>query len=176
MLSRRIRSAGVVVLALAALMPVDLARAATIIVNGFTDESDIVTSCTLREAVQAANTNVVQSGCDGGSAGPDTIQLSAGTYTLTAEGDDPAMTADVTAGDLDVTEDVTIVGAGAESTTIRWGSSVSDPDRVFDVSGSGTDLTLSGVTISHGDTDELGAGGGAVRTGPGTVSSSRMQS
>lgn len=150
-------------------MPVHVARAATIIVNGFTDESDIVTSCTLREAVQASNTNVVQSGCPAGSPGPDTIQLPAGTYSLTAEGDDPAMTADVTAGDLDVTEDLAIVGDGAATTTIRWGSSVSDPDRILDVTGSGTDLTLSGVTIREGETDGLGDGGGAVRTGTGTT-------
>ncbi|MGH2685202.1 MAG: choice-of-anchor Q domain-containing protein, partial [Actinomycetota bacterium] len=150
----------VVALGVAVLMPAQPVQAATIVVNGFNDEFDLVSSCTLREAVRAANDNTVHSGCVAGSPGSDTIQLPAGTHTLSHEGDSD----DASAGDLDITEDVSIVGAGAATTTIMWGSSVADPDRVFDVEAAGTDLTLSGVTIRDGDTDELGAEGGGIRT------------
>jgi CSLREA domain-containing protein len=71
--------------------------------NGLCDTGNLVGSdpeCTLRAAVQEANA----------LAGTDTINLPAGTYTLTigGTGEDVAAT-----GDLDITADVTITGAGS---------------------------------------------------------------
>src|ERR1700757_1679811 len=88
-------------------------------------------SCSLREAVIAANAN----------PGPDTIVIPAMTITLAigGRGEDAAAT-----GDLDLTDDVTISGAGAGSTIIDGGGL----DRVFDVR-AGT-ASISGVTIRNG--------------------------
>src|SRR6266567_1486409 len=89
--------------------------------------------CTLRAATQASNAN----------SGTDTISLPAGVYTLTIAGrnEDAAAT-----GDLDITDAVTIAGAGAGSVIID-GNGI---DRVFDVFANGT-TTISGVTIRNGN-------------------------
>src|SRR5690242_18419230 len=65
--------------------------------------------CTLRAAVQTAN----------GHAGADSIVIPANAdpYTLTIGGADPAGDP-AAAGDLDITDDVTITGAGAADTVI----------------------------------------------------------
>jgi LPXTG-motif cell wall-anchored protein len=75
--------------------------------------------------------------------GPDLISLPAGTYTLAlaGRGDDANLT-----GDLDVLDDVLIVGtAGTGATTID-GAGL---DRVFDVVGGS--LSVQGLTITGGD-------------------------
>ena len=98
--------------------------------------------CTLRAAIQLANA----------SAGPHTITLPAGTYTLTRTGaDDTALN-----GDLDILTNTTIVGAGAAITIVQASTTDADAgiDRVFDVRTGGS-LTMSGVTIRNG----LGSGG-----------------
>ncbi|HUF52437.1 MAG TPA: choice-of-anchor Q domain-containing protein [Dehalococcoidia bacterium] len=96
--------------------------------------------CSLRAAIQEANA----------LAGPDVITLPAGTYNLTRSGagEDSAST-----GDLDITSDLTINGAGAATTIIDAG----DLDRVFHVL-SGT-VSISGVTIRNGN---LGGDGGGI--------------
>jgi len=93
----------------------------------------------LREAIVAANN----------TSGADVITLVSGLYrlTLTGAGEDNALT-----GDLDVTGELTITGAGANSTFIDGVAA----DRVFDVKGAS--LTLSGVTIQNGFAS--GDGGG----------------
>ncbi len=97
--------------------------------------------CTLRAAIQEANA----------LAGADTITMPAGTFTLTRPaGDDTA-----TNGDLDLTADVTIQGAGARLTIVDGGAI----DRVFDVIG-GT-AAISSLTIANGDGG--GNAGGGVR-------------
>lgn len=97
-------------------------------------------ACTLRAAIQQANA----------WPGHDFIVLGAGTYTFTLEGrgENGAAT-----GDLDITDDLTIRGAGAGETIID-GASI---DRVFDVRGIETRVELQGLTIQ----------GGLARTNPG---------
>ena len=91
---------------------------------------------TLRAAIQEANA----------LAGADTITLGAGTFTLsiTGTGEDGAAT-----GDLDITDttgSLTILGAGAATTTID----AAGIDRVFDVFFHAR-LNLSGVTVTGGN-------------------------
>ena len=100
------------------------AYAASITVTTTADEFNTGAACSLREAIQAANTDAAFGGCAAG-AGPDTINLPAGTYTLTLTGIE-----DVNhAGDLDVSSSMTIAGAGQGSTIIDGNNA----DRVFAV-------------------------------------------
>ena len=116
--------------------------------------------CTLREAVIAANTDtasgVAAGECPAGS-GADTIVLPAGAFLLVIA---PSGPDSATTGDLNVTANVTIIGAGEASTTID-ASPISD--RVFDVTAN--QFTLSQLRIQHGRA--AGAGGGVNLHGVG---------
>ncbi len=131
-------------------------------------------NCTLRDAIMEANA----------SAGADTITVPAGTYTLTITGVDercdgavpctgtgavgdpyvPVITANAAIGDLDITEDVTITGAGAELTAVQWGAAPladADPltgDRIFHVQTDAvsiTTVTIQGLTMRNGESGLL---------------------
>jgi CSLREA domain-containing protein len=119
-----------------------LAHAVTFVVNSTADTVDTNPgdgvcadgsgNCTLRAAIIEANA----------LPGADTITLPAGTYVLTIPGinEDAAAT-----GDLDITGDLNINGAGAVTTTID-GAGL---DRVLHVRAG--NVTLSGVTIQGGN-------------------------
>jgi len=141
------------------LMPSKLqAVAATIRVSTTVDDILINGNCTLREAVIAANTDTAVDRCPAGS-GTDTIALPAGTYVLSRIGpnEDAAWT-----GDLDITQDVNLFGAGADATIIDGGAfDAQTQDRVFHVL-SGALLGLFDVTIQGGVCQ---AGGGIFNAG-----------
>jgi hypothetical protein len=117
-------------------------RAATFTVNSPSDKIDIQPgdgvcatlehTCTLRAAIFEANA----------LPGPDTIIVPPGRYALRIDGgnEDAGVT-----GDLDITDDLIINGAG-ETTTIIDGNFI---DRVFDVH-SPAQVTLSNMTITNG--------------------------
>src|SRR5436309_2887718 len=102
------------------------AEAATFTVDSVFDEVDAApgdghcatagSKCTLRAAIEETNA----------LAGADAINLPAGTYliTIAGAGEDLAAT-----GDLDITGSVSIVGAGAATTTVDG----NHLDRVFQV-------------------------------------------
>ncbi len=107
--------------------------------------------CPLRDAILASNASV----------GADTITVPAGTYTLSRPGSD-----DIAAfGDLDITGQVTITGAGAGSTTID-GNGVTTNDRVFDIRPGG-DATISGLKITGGQ--HPAEDGGGIKVGAATL-------
>ncbi len=89
--------------------------------------------CTLRAAIEEANS----------LPGEDTIYLDAGTYTLSLAGTGEDRAA---SGDLDITDSLRIIGAGADRTVID----AAGLDRVFDISGPATKVSLSGITIRGG--------------------------
>ena len=134
---------------LAILLPFACAHAADFTVTSTADVVDAnpgdgvcataSSGCTLRAAVQEANA----------LAGPDTISVPAGTYVLSLGGAEPAEPA--AAGDLDVTDAVTITGAGPAATIVD----ASGVGRVFEVSST---TTLSDLTIRGGQD----AFGGAI--------------
>lgn len=105
--------------------------------------------CSLREAIIAANE----------TPGHDVIYVPAGTYTLSidGEGEDYADT-----GDLDVTDDLTIIGAGAIETIID-GDKI---DRVFHIIGN-IEVALHGLTIQNGNANR--GDGGGILNDSGTV-------
>ena len=107
------------------------------------DAVDSQGRATLRAAIMEANA----------SQGADTIYLTAGTHTLSLAGVSEDNTA---TGDLDIKDDLTIIGAGATTTFID----AADLDRVFDVK-SGKKLRLEGVTVRNGFLTG-GADGGAI--------------
>jgi CSLREA domain-containing protein len=131
------------------------ARAATITVDTTADELNVDGDCSLREAIQAANTDSAVDACTGGS-GADTIVVSAGTYTLSiaGAGEDANAT-----GDLDITTVLTINGAGA-ATTVIDGAGL---DRVFHIL-AGT-VELSGLTMQNGSAPDYEGGGGVRNDG-----------
>ena len=88
--------------AMTLLLPPPVAHAAAINVTTTLDEYGAAgAGCSLREAIQAANTDAAFGGCTAGNSA-DTINLPAGTYTLTRAGVDEDSNA---TGDLDVTSE-----------------------------------------------------------------------
>ena len=139
-----------------------IVRAATITVTTTTDDVAVNGNCTLREAIIAANLDHAEDACPAGN-GADTIVLPAGTYVLSIPG--PGENA-ATTGDLDITEDLSLQGAGKTSTLI-YGNGL---DRVFDINKS---AQISDVTISGGDSGTE-SGGGIRVTGALTLTNSRV--
>ena len=150
------------------------ASAATIVVdvtNDAPDGSIDDTGCTLREAVQSANTNVPGANCNADTAGADTIVLEAGrTYKLTNH----AAPEDVNvSGDLDITGGggTTIRSAGPGLATID-ADSILFPgddafrDRAIDIHEGAGAVTLQRVRIINGAVSDGGpfGGGGGIRT------------
>lgn len=99
--------------------------------------------CTLRAVVEQANH----------TPGKDTIRLPLSTYLLSvgASGEDQAH-----AGDLDITDELDIIGA-AKATTIINGGAI---DRVFQIMAN-VKATISGVTIKNG-VAKTESGGGCI--------------
>ena len=138
-----------IVLALAAgalLLPVADAGATTFSVTRTDDPAPGACDgdCSLREAVIAANA----------AGGPDAVSIPAGHFRLSVPGtnEDAAAT-----GDLDLTEDVTVTGAGARATVID----ANGTDRAFDVPG-GVSATISDLTMTGASIEE---DGGAIENG-----------
>jgi CSLREA domain-containing protein len=148
-----------------------------------TTEDDVVAadgSCSLREAITAANTDAAPFAgageCAAGS-GADTVSVPAGTFRLGIPG--PGEDANA-AGDLDILgTELTIAGAGSSATTID----ANLLDRAIDVrvgriatiqdlkitggtapkGANGTPRTGSGSTFVSGDPGDPGEPGGGIR-------------
>lgn len=139
------------------------AHAALIAVDETLDELNADGDCSLREAIEAANTDAAVDACVPGS-GPDTIELPPGSYPLTITGafEDQNLT-----GDLDLRSDITIIGTGSSPSVIDASGLGNDrvmhircvevefPDVPVDI-----DVTLHNLRLTNGfPTNE----GGAVR-------------
>lgn len=95
------------------------------------------TDCSLREAVITANS----------CSGTQTIQIPAGTYSLTHTGADEEAAA---TGDLDLTDNVILQGEG---NSIIDGNAT---DRIFDVK-PGRTVSISGLVLQNGQTPLFGS-------------------
>jgi CSLREA domain-containing protein len=134
-----------------------VAAPTTLVVNSTLDASDSnpgdgqcatgAGTCTLRAAVQEANA----------VDDPNIIEVPGGTYVLSQFG---AAEDAAASGDLDITSPMTIQGAGAAATIVDGNES----DRVFHVLPfvvdveDPFDVTLSGLTVRNGFTEEDGGG------------------
>ncbi len=138
------------------------AYAAGIVVNSNADTVANDGTCTLREAITAANTNTASGAAIGectAGAGADTITFTA-DYTITLLGSQLPT----------VTTDITINGNGAANTIIQANAAANTATyRVFEVNNTGI-LTLDSLTVRHGRCNgacpaNLIAGGGMFSTG-----------
>jgi CSLREA domain-containing protein len=156
------------------------AHAATITVTTTADEQSVNGQCSLREAVQAANTDATVDACSAGN-GADTIMVPAGIYTLTITGTIPIQYADNL---LEITSDISLIGAGRELTIIKgtgichWLMEPCPPNnRVLFIAPNAT-VELSFVTISQ-NASTIGStafnGGGILNLGKLKINAARVQ-
>jgi CSLREA domain-containing protein len=117
-----------------------LAATFTVTKTADTNDGSCDADCSLREAVIAANA----------AAGADTIVLPAGTYLLTLPDTNENLSAN---GDLDVTDALTINGAGSATTIIDGNNAT----RVLNLLGTAS-LSVSAVTIRNGNVSGFGGG------------------
>jgi hypothetical protein len=101
------------------------------------DANGVPVNNSLRDAIEAANKLNT----------PTVIQLGAGTYNLTLP---PLGTEDGSDGDLLISKNITIRGAGAGQTVINANFSGGKSDRLFHVANGG-ELILDGVTLENGN-------------------------
>ena len=104
------------------------ADAATLTVTSTADAGGTCpgASCTLRQAIATA-------------ASGDTINFAAGITTI-----------DLTSGELLINKNLTISGPGANVLSVRRSAVAGTADfRIFDI-GSGSNVTISGLTIANG--------------------------
>ena len=153
-MNRRLRSALTILTATGALLALAApAGAATIKTTTTADEFNTGAGCSLREAIQAANTNAAFGGCPAGS-GPDSIPLVGGTYALSIAPD--ATPDDNTDGDLDIVDgsQVTMFPASSKRVILDGGGI----DRVLHIIGTSGSADISRVTVRNGVSAGAGAG------------------
>jgi len=158
------------------IVPQPPVHAAIIAVNTIDDEDNSDGDCSLREAIYAANNDVVRDRCIAGS-GDDVIDLTgvAGTITLGATpipspgskscANLTGVAGTITLGgtELAISNNLTITGPGADQLTI----SGSNASRVFNVAVNVV-VVVSDVTIANGNSTG-GNGGGILNGGTLTI-------
>ena len=102
-----------------------------------TDDGSCDPDCSLREAIEAANAN----------PGADVVPVPAGIYLLTL-------------GQLVVSDEVSIAGAGQTNTIIDGAAA----DRVIDIGQPAGVVAISGVTIQNGYDASISTCGGGIRS------------
>jgi CSLREA domain-containing protein len=179
---------GLAALACALIASASIASAATITVTTSLDEYGAGTDCSLREAIQAANTDNPFGGCVSGS-GNDVIVFTPTVTLVQLAIVGTGMNDDNSFLDLDILDTLTIDG-GPNGVTIEPGISPWD-DRIFDIplvaGGQPATVILRNLTIQNGGSltlsNETGNapclnGGGGVRNwsdGPLTLASVTIQ-
>ena len=116
--------------------------------------ADASGKCTLRASIMQANY----------TSGADTITLPAGLYKLTRVGDDD----NAVLGDLDITDDLTLQGAGSGVTSIDGNGAVTN-DRVIDILAPAKEINIGGLKIANGkkNSGHFDEGGGLYWGGGG---------
>jgi len=158
----------------------NVAHATTITVTTFDDVSGNARVCSLRDAIKASATKNAVGGCAAGQQYyTDTIQLAAGTYTLT-QGEL------VVNGDMNIQGDVAsdpfsvdpLTGGEPARLPIATKIVAASGSRIFNTSVSLSPLSLSNIILSGGTANGASGGdsgfGGSILAG-GTVYLSRVQ-
>lgn len=139
--------------ALALSLGVGSVQAATITVTTGVDVFTADGNCTLREAIQAANTNLAVDACNAGAVGHDEIEFSAalGTGTIT-----------LSLSQIEIIETLTITGPAASQMI-----SGNNNSRIFAVTEASQPLTLENLILTEGYTLMPGTSTCAASTGRG---------
>ena len=127
------------------------AGSATFTVNQTGDAGDSTcdATCTLRDAITAANAT---------TADPDTIVFASPLF-------DTAQTINLTSAQLTISNSLTITGRGARLLTVRRSTAAGTPNfRIFEITGAAA-VGITGMTISNGSAD----GGGGILNSGGTL-------
>ena len=158
------RILGLVVLACAIVAASALpAHAGTLSVDTVADELNDDGDCSLREAVQAANTNARVDECERGRENErDMVKLKPKSYALAIPSTDEDANAN---GDLDVSSGGPLTILGVEQS---GGTDISQggDDRIFDLVGLSPDLTVEKTDLQGGDVTSFSsaeARGGSIR-------------
>jgi len=119
-------------------------------------ETSTASVCTLRAAIQESNA----------LTGSDIIELPADTYTfgIAGRGEDLAAS-----GDLDITDNLSIIGDHATTTIVD----ADEIDRIFDIF-STANVTVSKLTIKNGDSGYPSNGGGVRNQGVLTLTKANL--
>ena len=135
---------------------------AVITVSSLADNMDVDGMVTLREAIQAANTDSSVDGSVAGS-GADTIEFSAAALS--------GQTITLGGSDLEITEALTIdATALSQNVTID----ANNASRIFNISASTGDFNLTGLTLTGGrSTVDFGHGGAVRSLSSGTLTITR---
>jgi CSLREA domain-containing protein len=123
-----------------------------IVVTTAEDETNDDGDCSLREAVQAANTNAAVDGCAAGDADGDVITF------------DMAYTIELSLGELPLSDDVSIDGSGVGGVMVD----ANGTSRIFDVDaagGPGDDQAVSFVSLMLREGDSSAGGSDAPDAG-----------
>jgi CSLREA domain-containing protein len=129
------------------------AEQAAITVSTFQDELNNDGDCSLREAIQAANSDSPVDVCPAGN-GADVILLPSGLYTLSLVGDDDFNQV----GDLDIRGDLLLQGAAAAESVLDAGG----VDRALHLPVAAA-VTVRMMTIRNGNAADASLyGGGAI--------------
>jgi CSLREA domain-containing protein len=122
-----------------------LTQAETFVVTKTADTADghCNSDCSLREAVGKANAH----------GGADRVKLEGRTYRLRLEGAENLNAS----GDLDVTGDLELIGAGS-SASVVMGAWAANPEGLVEIMGSGTLLTAADLTLRDGDSTAVPRG------------------
>lgn len=147
------------------------AQAATIYVNSTADQIADTGTCTIREAIIAANTNAPSGAtpgeCASGNSGStDVIVIPAGTYALTRVGSEQPYETNAAIGDLDATQSLTIIGAGRDSTVLD-GAALDA--RILQIEATSGAFAISNLTMRNGSElsfPTAANGGGLAVDGP----------
>ena len=160
------------------------ASAATITVNTLADERNADGDCSLREAVESANTNASIDACTAGESGADEIVFSATLLAGTVSvGSGPIVTTEPVSidGTTTVATRITISGGGTSGLFATKGGTLTLVDLTLTDAnsesgsavyvGSGTGLVATRVTFSDNEAtgDAADNGGAAVYSDGGTV-------
>lgn len=130
--------------------------AATITVNTTVDENGTGANCSLREAIQSANTDTAFGGCTAGTAGSDTINFSALFNT--------SQVIQSSVAEFTISTAITINGPGANLLALQNVIPAGANSRVFRVGTAGV-LNLTGVTVTGGNTISGNGGAGLLVSG-----------
>ncbi len=143
----------------------DIGAYQTIVVSASADTTSNNGTCTLREAIAAANGN----SASGSSAGECAAGTGVSSDSITFHN---VSTVNLTSALPDITSDMVISGPGTAALTVQRSSGTFG---LFTVTSAANDVTMEGFTIANGNTAPGNDGGGIINDGTLTLNLIRLE-